>query len=160
MSQRGLATRIAQITGLKLDHTAVTRIETDQREPKVIEARAIAAALGIRLDDLVPPVVPPLQKLSLDLDDAGFELLDAVYQYGLRRRALNQVLDSAGAHDATGDKSDDPLIQRILRGEDIDIVRERASRRAIRDWDAIRADYGARSKTDPPRDESVFDAEA
>ncbi|MBV5244330.1 helix-turn-helix domain-containing protein [Mycolicibacterium sp. PAM1] len=159
LSQRALAARLAEVTGLKLDHTALTRIETDQREPKVIEARALAAALGVQLDDLVPPVVPPLRKLWLDLDDAGFGLLDAVYEYGVRRRALSQALEDASVQ-ADGDGETDPFIRKILGMDELEQVRNMANRRAIRDWQAIRADHGARSNHNPPRDESVFDAEA
>lgn len=158
ISQRTLATRITEITGLRLDPSAVTRIETDQREPKVIEAQAIAAALGVQLDDLVPPVVPPLRKLWLDLDDAGFELLDAVYEYGTRRRALNAALENVAVPGPDGGETD-PFVRKVLGMDELESMRKLASRRAIRDWSDIRADYGDRSKVDPARDESVFDAE-
>lgn len=50
-SQRMLAVRL-QRAGLKIDPSAITRIETGQREPKLTEAVAIADMLGLDLDDL------------------------------------------------------------------------------------------------------------
>ncbi|MGF0257279.1 helix-turn-helix domain-containing protein [Rhodococcus erythropolis] len=50
-SQRMLAIRL-QRAGLKIDPSAITRIETGQREPKLTEAVAIADMLGLDLDDL------------------------------------------------------------------------------------------------------------
>lgn len=46
-----LAIRL-QRAGLKIDPSAITRIETGQREPKLTEAVAIADMLGLDLDDL------------------------------------------------------------------------------------------------------------
>ena len=50
-SQRRLA-EVLQKSGLKIDPSAITRIETGQREPKLTEAVAIANLLGLDLDTL------------------------------------------------------------------------------------------------------------
>lgn len=146
--------------GLKVDTSAITRIENGSRDPRLSEAESIANAFGLGLAELIPKGDNgfAVKKLWLELDDAGFELLDAVYEYGVKRRALNEALDAASADMSSGE-SDEPAIRRILRGEEVDAIREFASRRAIRDWDAIRADFSARSTHNPPRDDAVFDAE-
>ncbi|MFD7043278.1 helix-turn-helix domain-containing protein [Rhodococcus jostii] len=51
MSQRKLADLLEEI-GVKLDPSAITRLEVGQREPKLREAIAIADILGIDLDEL------------------------------------------------------------------------------------------------------------
>ncbi|ORI17407.1 hypothetical protein BH686_26280 [Rhodococcus erythropolis] len=51
-SQRQLAEAL-QKAGLKIDPSAITRIENGQREPKLREAVAISDILDIKLDDLV-----------------------------------------------------------------------------------------------------------
>lgn len=91
----------------------------------------------------------------MDLDDAGFELVDAVYEYGVRRRALDDALRDTGA---AGDEAD-PFHRKLLSADQLRSARELSSRRVIRDWEKIKADYVGRSKHDPPRDEWVFDAE-
>ncbi|MEC4763352.1 helix-turn-helix domain-containing protein [Mycobacterium sherrisii] len=53
-SQRKLAEELDPL-GVKLDPSAVTRIERGSREVKLREAAAIAAALGVPLQDLAPP---------------------------------------------------------------------------------------------------------
>lgn len=53
-SQRKLAEELA-VLGVKLDPSAVTRIERGSREVKLREAAAIAAALAVPLQDLAPP---------------------------------------------------------------------------------------------------------
>lgn len=51
-SQRQLAEAL-QKAGLKIDPSAITRIENGQREPKLREAVAISDILDLTLDDLV-----------------------------------------------------------------------------------------------------------
>lgn len=53
-SQRKLAEELDKL-GVKLDPSAVTRIERGSREVKLREAAAIAAALAVPLQDLAPP---------------------------------------------------------------------------------------------------------
>lgn len=53
-SQRKLAEELDRL-GVKLDPSAVTRIERGTREVKLREAAAIAAALAVPLEDLAPP---------------------------------------------------------------------------------------------------------
>lgn len=53
-SQRKLAEELSTL-GVKLDPSAVTRIERGTREVKLREAAAIAAALAVPLQDLAPP---------------------------------------------------------------------------------------------------------
>lgn len=51
ISQRKLSEVLA-LAGVRLDPSAVTRIEKGQREPKLAEAVAISEALGFNLEDL------------------------------------------------------------------------------------------------------------
>jgi transcriptional regulator with XRE-family HTH domain len=53
-SQRKLAEELDKL-GVKLDPSAVTRIERGSREVKLREAAAIATALGVPLQNLAPP---------------------------------------------------------------------------------------------------------
>lgn len=53
-SQRTLAEELDKL-GVKLDPSAVTRIERGSREVKLREAAAIASALAVPLQDLAPP---------------------------------------------------------------------------------------------------------
>lgn len=70
-SQRKLAEELESL-GVKLDPSAVTRIERGTREAKLREAAAIAAALGVKLEDLAPPpAASPREQLDAWLTSAG-----------------------------------------------------------------------------------------
>lgn len=148
LTQQQLSDRMGRF-GVKLDTSAITRIEGGTREPRLREAQEIASALGLLLDDLLPsqPTELVARKLLNELEDAKFGLVDIVYDYGKARRELIQVLDS--------------LDQQGISIEHYDAMREATQHRAIADWAEIKADIRRRThREDPPRDESVWDAEA
>ena len=53
MSQADLAQRIYETTGIKLDPTAITRLERGSRGLRLNEASAIAGALGTTVQDML-----------------------------------------------------------------------------------------------------------
>ncbi|MBB4856271.1 transcriptional regulator with XRE-family HTH domain [Mycobacteroides chelonae] len=86
-SQRKLAEALDEI-GVKLDPSAVTRIERGNREVKLREAAAIAVALGVPIQDLSPsPSVSPREQFESLLQLAarhgkeGREALGAMAMY-------------------------------------------------------------------------------
>jgi transcriptional regulator with XRE-family HTH domain len=146
-TQQQLSDRMARY-GVKLDTSAITRIEGDKREPRLKEAQAVAAALGVLLDDLLPdePTDLVAHKLLNELDDAKVGLVDLVHDYGTARRALTQVLDEL---DSQG-----------ISVEHYESMRDATRLRAIADWAELKAevDRGTVGRN-PPYDETVFDAE-
>jgi transcriptional regulator with XRE-family HTH domain len=146
-TQQQLSDRMSRY-GVKLDTSAITRIENGSREPRLKEAQGIAAALGVELSDLVSDAPSKLQidKLWDDLDRAHFGLVDTVYEFGVARRALTRALDEMEAEQ--------------IEVENVGVMRDQAKLRAIRDWQAIRSDVDRRTlNQNPPYDESIFDAE-
>lgn len=80
-SQRKLAEELDKI-GVKLDPSAVTRIERGTREVKLREAAAVAAVLKVPIQDLAPPpALSPLAQFESCLE-LGSE------QGGVARQAL------------------------------------------------------------------------
>lgn len=73
-SQRRLA-EVLRANGLKLDPSAITRIERGQRDVKLHEATALAAALRVKLDQLVRHGDDdPRQELADEFDWADEQL--------------------------------------------------------------------------------------
>ncbi len=86
-SQRKLAEELERL-GVKLDPSAVTRIERGTREVKLREAAAIATALGVKLEDLAPPpTATPREQFDAWVLSAGEQLAVA-------RRALAAMVSS------------------------------------------------------------------
>ncbi|GAA4176348.1 hypothetical protein GCM10022287_23380 [Gryllotalpicola koreensis] len=77
-SQQKLADRLAD-SGLKLDPTAITRIEKGQRSVRLSEAVTIAAELGIDLNELIKTVENPTQVLAQARESANKAMRDARY---------------------------------------------------------------------------------
>lgn len=76
-SQRTLAEELDKL-GVKLDPSAVTRIERGTREVKLREAAAIATALAVPLQDLAPPPDSSLKEQFIScLGSAGEQGLAA-----------------------------------------------------------------------------------
>lgn len=76
LTQRDLADRVSA-RGVKVDQSAITRIEKGQREPKLTEAVAISGVLGFKIDHLPT---------------------DAITQYYAVRDDITQHLGMARAH--------------------------------------------------------------
>ncbi len=72
--------------GVKWDHSAVTRVESGEREPRLTEALAIADILGINLTGLITPApeiqdyVNDVRRLMNASREALSELLRAIEQ--------------------------------------------------------------------------------
>lgn len=133
--------------GLRIDTSAITRIENGSRDPRLSEAEAIAAALDLPLSDLLSRDVTATRLLTLwrRFESATEGLVSAVYVYGSARRAVLDVLGGAAGPN-------------ITTHEAFDEVREAAGLRAIRDWAEIRARHEAESAS--AEYDAVFDAEA
>ncbi|WP_082690207.1 helix-turn-helix transcriptional regulator [Mycobacterium sp. M26] len=79
-SQRELSEKLAEL-GVKLDTSAITRIENGSRDPRLREATAIAHALGVSLKELLNFDDNPLGALysaCTDLENATSRLRDAL----------------------------------------------------------------------------------
>lgn len=118
ITQQQLSDRL-RVLGLKVDTSAITRIEGGSRDPRLSEAQAIAHAFGIALLDLIPPptdelvIANRLRELSVTEADLGA----AVERYEAARQALGAALDELGADAAAV--------------RDYDAMRAAADRRAI-----------------------------
>lgn len=143
MSQQELAAEVG------IDQSAMSRIEQGGRAIRLGEAAAIAAALDVQLAELVP-----VARDSLHIDAIWNEFLSvqsdlvrAVYEYGMARRAFVCALDALEA-----------------QGLDIDQLadaRRESSVRGIADWPTVKAETERRTESqNPPYDETIFDAEA
>lgn len=78
-SQRELSERLAEL-GVKLDTSAITRIENGSRDPRLKEATAIAHALEIRFSELLNFNEDPwaaLYSARVDLEKATSQLREA-----------------------------------------------------------------------------------
>lgn len=64
LSQRALAQLVTD-RGVKIDASAITRIERSQREAKISEAACISAVLGFTLDELAPRTDDALKRAHL-----------------------------------------------------------------------------------------------
>lgn len=150
LTQQQLSDQLARFR-IKLDTSAITRIENGAREPRLREAQLIAQLLHVSLDDLIPAleVSPELvaAKLWGDVQDAHWGLVDTVYEFGEARRALSQCLDQCEEQGIVLEKQDQ--------------MRADSRLRAIADWPTILAEVRRRTISEKPqRDESIWDAEA
>jgi transcriptional regulator with XRE-family HTH domain len=93
ISQRRLSELLVEKTGVRLDPSAVTRIETGQREPKLSEALAIAQVLGTDIEDLVPHK----ETAYVDQIEIASELAGSWGQQA-RRAAAEQAGQYVGIH--------------------------------------------------------------
>lgn len=106
-SQQRLAERLSS-NGLKLDSTAITRIEKGQRSVRLSEAVTIAAELGIDLNELIARVENPAQVLAQARESAN--------------RAMNKARSALQAmvfefHDITLMLADSPEMLEVLGRE-------------------------------------------
>lgn len=76
LSQARLAEVVEQATGLKLDPTAITRIERGDRAVRLNEAVALSVVLGLSLDELI---APHPGNLDDQVERAGVDLRNAEY---------------------------------------------------------------------------------
>ena len=85
ITQVDLAARISEALGYAIDGSGITRIEKGQRPLRLDEAAAIAMALGLRLQDMLPSELTleeQIAELERDEAQAHAELnkLDQAYQ--------------------------------------------------------------------------------
>jgi transcriptional regulator with XRE-family HTH domain len=74
-TQRELSERLAEL-GIKLDTSAITRIESGSREPRLKEAFAIALALGVSLTALLHVADDPMNALYSAYAELDFAAQD------------------------------------------------------------------------------------
>ncbi|MDC8982155.1 helix-turn-helix domain-containing protein [Mycobacterium marinum] len=149
LTQQQLSDQLARFR-VKLDTSAITRIENGSREPRLGEAQLIAQILEVPLQDLLPSTLSKLHlnKLWDELTNAQWGLVETVYEYGLTRRALLRALEEF-------DPAESVVEEKVLES-----MRESARLRAIADWAEIKAAVEKRIiSTTEPNDQSVFDAE-
>jgi transcriptional regulator with XRE-family HTH domain len=77
ISQRGFSELLMEKTGVKLDPSAVTRIERGQRELKLSEALAIATVLDVKVDTLTRHIEPAESPGLIEVRDAYQQLRNA-----------------------------------------------------------------------------------
>ena len=85
ITQVDLAARVSEALGYAIDGSAITRIEKGQRPLRLDEAAAIATALGMRMQDMLPSELTleeQIAELERDEAQAHAELnkLDHAYQ--------------------------------------------------------------------------------
>lgn len=112
MTQQQLATRLRHEKQVKLDTSAITRIEAGQRDPRLPEALAIARILKFSLDDLGPQADLDFYMEDVErlMDESRAALVKMI-------RALDPVSDFVKRNpDCLGDGSlEDRLRERIDR---------------------------------------------
>lgn len=93
-TQSAVATALAMMHGIKLDSTAITRMESGQRAIRLGEAVAIAAVLGMTVDELLRPVLSPdeqLRQAARQLETSEWRAAEARAEFTAARRRLERL---------------------------------------------------------------------
>jgi transcriptional regulator with XRE-family HTH domain len=113
MSQSQLAVTLNLAHGIKLDATAITRIEKGSRTLRLDEAVAIAAVLDQTVDEMLRPVLPPkeqIQEAEAKIDPARWRAARAVAEYEVAQKRLERLRarlsDDSNFNDAFGLEDD------------------------------------------------------
>jgi transcriptional regulator with XRE-family HTH domain len=96
ITQAALQHRLQDDFGIGLDTSGITRIEAGQREPRLNEALAIAAILGLELKDLTPAL--DLNRLTSDLSQQMLESREALLSV---LQLVDQIAEYATNHPAS-----------------------------------------------------------
>jgi transcriptional regulator with XRE-family HTH domain len=94
ISQALVATKLRLVEGLKLDPTAITRMEKGTRAIRLDEAVAIARALDLTVDEMLRPVLPPDEQLAQAekaLEPARWRAARAAAEYEVAQRRLDRL---------------------------------------------------------------------
>ena len=112
MTQAALQTRLRDDFDIGLDTSGITRIEAGQREPRLSEVIAIAAILGLELNDLAPAL--DLNRLISALSHQMLESREALLAL---LQSVDQIADYAAKNPASlGDDTLATVLKRHLDG--------------------------------------------
>jgi hypothetical protein len=120
MTQAVLDARLKNGFGIKLGTSGVTRIEAGTRDPRLSEALAIAAVLGLELNDLAP--AQDLNRLMSDLTQKLIESRETLLAV---LESVDQIADYAAKNPAS--LGDDTLAEFLKR--QIDGFKKKLERR-------------------------------
>jgi transcriptional regulator with XRE-family HTH domain len=94
MPQTHVATTLKLIHGIKIDPTAITRIERGTRTLRLDEAVAIASVLDHTVDEMLRPALPPEEQLlqaEQEIEPARWRAARAVAEYEVSQRRLERL---------------------------------------------------------------------
>ena len=112
ITQAALEARLQDEFDIGLDTSGITRIEAGQREPRLSEVIAIAAILGLELNDLAPAL--DLNRLMSDLSLQMLESREALLAL---LQSVDQIADYAAKNPASlGDDTMAIVLKRHLDG--------------------------------------------
>ena len=112
MTQAALEDRLQDDYGIKLDTSGITRTEAGTREPRLSEVIAIAAILGLELNDLTPAL--GLNRLMSDLSQQMLESREALLTL---LHSVDQIVEYASKHPTSlGDDTLANVLKRHLDG--------------------------------------------
>ena len=92
--QSHIALVLQTMHGIKLDSTAITRIEKGSRTLRLDEAVAIAAVLDQTVDEMLRPALPPKQQIEeaeAQIDPARWRAAQALAEYNVAKKRLERL---------------------------------------------------------------------